>query len=1118
MIEPNHILPSESRTRSSDLSDYLDKRGLDFWTEYLAGAPALLELPTDRPRPAVPGFAGSAAVALTAELAAGLRELSQRHGVTLFMTLLAGWSVLLARLSGQTDVVIGAPVQNRRRGEFDMLVLRVRLEGDPNVAELLARIKASTVAAYAHQDIPFAQVVETLQVPRGLNHHPVSQVMLTLDNGSGERAPRVVGHRISDAASAHSTSLFDLTLSLSDAGQRIDGALEYASDLFDRSSIERMAVHLRILLESMVADDQQRISELNLLSAAERQQLLAGWNATAAEFPVGTLTVMLAAQVRRTPQAEAVVDGTRVLTYAELDRAADNLAAALQQLGVGAETVVGVARYRSLETVVAAWAILKAGGVYLPLDPAYPAHRLAFMLRDAGARLVITDQSLASRLPPEIPQWRLEQSAPLRTPEATHVTPEHLAYIVYTSGSTGEPKGVGVTHASAVNLAFARAYGHDPIGPGDRVLAAISVGFDVSIGQLLLPLLSGACVVIAPELRTLSAEAFWALLANHCVSHINSVPSFFDSVLDAAPQQSGLRLKRLMLGGEALSGALCRRLRAALPDTELVNMYGPTEACIDATAYSVPETVDASVPIMPIGRPLANYRAYVLDARLQPQPIGVTGELFLGGAGLARGYVGQPELTAERFVADPFGPPGARLYRTGDRALWRADGILLFLGRSDEQLKIRGYRVEPAEIEAALRAHPQIAQAAVVLRTAPPAPAMLVAYIVHDGTRPAISQLREHLAERLPEHMIPAAFVSLEALPLNANGKLDRKALPAPDQSSLATQHYEAPAGDVESAIASIWQGLLGLPQVGRHDNFFDLGGDSHLVLKFLATLKAQFGRPIAVAWVFQAPTPAQLATLMGQRRTEHTWKHLVALNDGGNRRPLFCLNGFDGDAHDYLNIARYLDPSVPLYGLEVSSEAAVENFHDALDTRMESYLREIRRVQPHGPYRLCGFSFGGSEAFDLARRFEDEGEEVLLLLLDSYRPSMSLIMMSWLPRITGMVLSHQVFAIAKRKIKNLFTFEVHRWVTGKDKDLRHALHRRAIKRKYEPFAGRVILFKSTGLEEWPFQLKLDGHNGWTKSVKGRLELIQLNVGHAAMMREPTVMAVVSHLNAILCD
>jgi amino acid adenylation domain-containing protein len=1118
MMETNQIRPFGSRTRNSDPSDHFDKRGLDFWMGYLAAAPALLELPTDRPRPAVPGFAGSVAVALTAELTAGLRELSQRQGVTLFMTLLAGWSALLGRLSGQSDVVIGAPVQNRRRGELDMLALRVRLEGDPTVGELLARIKASTVEAYAHQDILFGQVVEALQVPRDLNHHPIFQVMLALDKGPGDRAPRVVGRMVSDAEAPQSTLLFDLTLSLIDAGERIEGALEYASDLFDRSSIERMTGHLRIVLESMVADDQQRISELNLLSLAERQQLLAGWNATPAEFPTGTLPVMLAAQVRRTPLAEAVVDGTRVLNYAELDRAADSLAAALQQLGVGAETVVGVARYRSLETVVAAWAILKAGGVYLPLDPAFPAHRLAYMLRDAGARLVITDQSLASRLPNEIPQWRLEQTPPSGTPVATHLTPEHLAYIVYTSGSTGEPKGVAVSHGSAVNLAFARTQGHDPIGPGDRVLAAISVGFDVSIGQLLLPLLSGACVVIAPELRTLSPEAFWDLLVNHRVSHVNSVPSFFDSVLDAAAQRPGLRLKRLMLGGEALSGALCRRLRVALPDTELVNMYGPTEACIDATAYPVPDPIDESLAVMPIGRPLANYRAYVLNPRLRPQPVGVVGELFLGGAGLARGYVGRPELTAERFVADPFGPPGERLYRTGDRALWRSDGILLFLGRGDEQLKIRGFRVEPGEIEAALRTHPQIAQAAVVLRNNPPSPAMLVAYVVHRGSRLAISQLREHLAERLPEHMIPTAIVSLDALPLNSNGKLDRKALPALDQSSLAMQHYEAPVGELEGAIASIWQGLLGLPRVGRHDNFFDLGGDSQLVLRFLATLKAQIDRPIAVAWVFQAPTPAQLATLMSQRRTEHAWKHLVALNDGGNRRPLFCLNGFDGDAHDYLNIARYLDPSVPLYGLEVSSEAVDENFHEALDTRMNSYLREIRGVQPSGPYRLCGFSFGGSEAFDLARRLEDEGEEVLLLLLDAYRPSNTLIMMSWLPRIVGMVRSHQVFVIAMRKIKNLFTFQMHHWVTGKDKDLRHALHRRAIKRKYEPFSGRVILFKSTGLEEWPFQLKLDGWNGWRKSVKGPFELIQLDVGHAAMMREPTVMAVVSHLNAILCD
>ena len=1120
MIKPSQLQFSRRVARSPirpELStldcdwDQLGNSDIDFWRAHLVGAPALLELQTDRPRPTVLSYAGgSVKLTLTPELTAGLRRLGQRHDATLFMTLFAGWSALLSRLSGQSDIVIGTPVAN------NTLALCARLEQDLTVVQLLVQIRTSILEGYAHQDVPIAQVVEAVQ-PRGsLSYNPLFQVMLTLDNAPPEKELRLRGLRSGDLEQNVSAQ-FDLTLSLSDAGERIVGVLNYASDLFERSSIERIAGQFLTLLEAMVANDQQHVSELNLLTPTERQQVLSGWNATAVRFPIGTLPELLAAQVGRTPQAEAVVDGQRVLSYAELDRAADALAAALQSCGVGPETVVGVALHRSLETVVAACGILKAGAVYLPLDPALPDQRLAYMLHDARAILVLTEETMAARLPGDVPQWRIAQGFPTSTPRPTALTPEHLAYIIYTSGSTGAPKGVAVSHGSVINLAFARNRGHDPIGPGDRVLAASSVGFDVSIGQVLLPLLSGACVVIVPDLRNLSAEAFWGLLADQRVSHVNSVPSFFDSVLDAAAQQPNLALKRLMLGGEGLSGALCRRLHTALPNTAVINMYGPTEACIDATAYVVPDEIEYGLAILPIGRPLANTRAYVLDARLRPLPAGVAGELFLGGAGLARGYVGQPGLTAERFLADPFGAPGARVYRTGDRALWRADGTLRFLGRRDEQVKIRGFRVEPGEIAAALRTHPAIAQAAVIARIDQDS-ARLIAYLVPHGAAPAIATLREHLAKMLPAHMIPAAFVALDVLPLTPNGKLDRKAFPEPDESSMATSQYEAPGSQAETTIVRIWQELLGVQRVGRHDNFFELGGHSLLVLKLVAAIKAEFGRPIAMAQVFRAPTPAQLAAVMSEVRVHRPWKHLVAMNEGGTRTPLFCLNGFDGDVDAYLHIARFVDLSVPVYGLELASHGDRDNFRETLESRMDAYLQEIRSVQGRGPYRLCGFSFGGAEAFDLACRLEDAGEEVVLILLDAYRPSKWLEVSSCAPRVLKMLQSGALLRSARRQIRKLFSVEEHRWLTGKDKDLEQALRRHAMRRKHAPFHGRVILFKSTGIEEGAYQLQLDGHNGWKKYVKGPFDVIQMQAEHDALMKEPTVQSVVGHINRILCD
>jgi amino acid adenylation domain-containing protein len=1108
------------------LRDEVLGQQIEFWRTHLEGAPALLELPTDRPRGAARSYGGGTVdMTFRPELAAGLRQLSQRHGVTLFMTLLAGWAVFLSRLSGQKDLVVGVPVANRQRSEVEPLIgffvntlaLRVRFELDPTVAGLLSQIRASALDGYGHQDIPFAQVVEALKPPRSLSYNPIFQVMLALDNAPGERDLTLPGLTVRARRPARTMAPFDLCLLLRDSEGELRGQIEYASDLFERASIERMIGQLKTVFEALVADDQCHISALNLMSAAEQQRVLHDWNATAVDFLSGTLTEQLAAQVARIPAAPAVIDGERTLSYAQLDEATDSLAAALQESGVGPEVVVGVALHRSLETELAAWAILKAGGVYLPLDPANPPQRLSFMLADAGARLVITDASVAPLLPQSVPQWHIDtRTVQPGLPEPCGLTPAHAAYLVYTSGSTGTPKGVLVPHSAATNLAFARTHGHDPIGPGDRILAAISVGFDVSIGQLLLPHLSGACVVIAPDLRSLSPEEFWALMEEKRVTHVNSVPSFFDSVLDA-PLPPGLALRKVMLGGEVLSGALCRRLRAALPNVVLVNMYGPTETCIDATAYVVPDSVDAGVAVVPIGRPLANYRVYVLDEQQRALPAGFPGELYIGGAGLARGYVGRIELTDERFVPDPFGPPGSRLYRTGDLAIWSGDGVLRFLGRGDRQVKIRGFRVEPDEIEAVLRSHPQIAQAAVISRADRAGSPMLVAYVVVQGTAAEAAGLREYLANQLPAHMVPGAFVFLPALPLTSNGKLDRRALPAPESSASEARTYDPPVGQTETAIARMWQELLGLPFVGRHDNFFALGGHSLLVLKFLAALQARFPQSIPVARVFQCPTPAQLAQVIREAfPPPMSSRHLVVLNQGGKGRPLFCVHCVDGSVDPYLNLVRFLDPFLPVYGLQVAPPAQAEAAD--LDGLIEAYEQEVRRVQPMGPYRLCGYSsVGGAWAFGLARRLEEHGERVSVFLIDAYRLCWQLHLSSWYQRSRAMLRKQGLLKTVQLKLQTLLVSENHGATRPAAGTVAGKLVRVAMRRKHQPVKGPVVLLRASGMDgprSW--RPSMDGFNGWSRYVPGGIQLIEIDAGHHDMMREPDVRIVVEHLDKLL--
>jgi amino acid adenylation domain-containing protein len=882
--------------------DVLEGEQGEYWRAALTGAPELLELPTDRPRPPRQGFAGAAlAIELDESLTAALRTLSQRHGTTLYMTVLAGWAAVLARLSGQNDVVIGTPTANRGRSEIEGLIgffvntlaVRVDVSGAPTVAELLRRVRERTLEAQRHQDFPFEQVVERVRPVRTLSHTPLFQVVLAWQEMAGG-APELPGIAAAPIEGVDKGAApFDLMLGLAPRDGRIAGHLVYATALFDRATAERYAGYLRRVLEEMTADDRRPADRLQLVGQAERARLLALGEGAAPEFPRATVDVLFAQTAAAAPQAVALAwDGGR-MTYAELDERANRLAHHLRRAGVAAGTRVGICMERGPEMIVATLAALKAGGAYVPLDPAYPAERLAFMLADTSVPVLVTESSLADRLPPHAAHVvRVDTDAaaiaaePAEAP-AAGTDPEAAAYVMYTSGSTGQPKGVEVPHQAIVRLV--REQDYVSIDPSDVFLQLAPASFDAATLELWGPLLNGARLAIHPAEQP-TVQSIGQALADHGVTVLWLTAGLFHLVVEERIEiLRGVR--QLLAGGDVLSVPHVRRVLAELPQTTLINGYGPTEN----TTFTCCHRIDAAPPegaSIPVGRPIANTYVRVLDAGMQPVPVGVPGELYAGGAGLALGYLNQPELTAEKFVADPH-LPGARLYRTGDRVRWRevrecesakvrkSDGddvsreddstlalshsrtfALEFLGRVDTQVKIRGFRVEPGEIEGALRSHDAVRDALVLTREDAPGDRRLVAYYLADEPV-AVDALQSHLAGRLPGYMVPAAYVWMDAWPLTPNGKVDRRALPAPEAGAYAAPEYEAPVGEAEQAVAAIWAELLGTGRVGRGDNFFELGGHSLVAVRMVSRMRQALGVEISLRDLFERPLLADFARVL---------------------------------------------------------------------------------------------------------------------------------------------------------------------------------------------------------------------------------------------------------------
>ncbi|HJR08158.1 MAG TPA: amino acid adenylation domain-containing protein [Pyrinomonadaceae bacterium] len=990
---------------------------LSYWREQLEDAPPALVLPTDRPRPATQSFSGATHRFQLAEpLWRELVALSRREGATLFMTLLAAFDTLLWRYSGQEDIIVGTPVANRNHVEVEpligffvnTLVLRARIAAGLSFRQLLKQVREVCLGAYAHQDVPFEKLVEELHPERSLSHHPLFQVMFTADHVPAQQ-PDFDGLTLNLVRTNDETAKFDLTLSLTESEQGLSGAIEYNTDLFDAATIARMSGHFRQLLESIVKNPDLSISRLTLLAEDEQRQLLVEWNDTASPHAEESCVHQLfQAQAARTPEQIAVISDDEQLSYAELDAQSDKLADYLCDLGVAPEVAVGVCLPRSAGMVVALLGILKAGGVYVPLDPHHPRERLAFMLEDAAAPLLLTERRLAHLFDADArkvvcmdadrdnPAHGVGKSA-RRAP-----SPDNAAYIIYTSGSTGGPKGVPVPHRALVNHNRAVSSYYE-LDARDRVLQFSSLTFDVAAEELFPTLLCGATVVLRNEDVSRSIAEFKRFVRKHRVTVANLPTPFWHEWM--AAMSGGERslpetLRLVVIGSDRASvDHYLTWQREVGERVRLVNAYGPTEATITATAYTAEWQGDdiRAVDSVPIGRPLANMEIYLLDAQLQPVPVGVAGEIYIGGAGLARGYLKRPGLTAERFIPHPFArTTGARLYQTGDIGRYLPDGTLKIIGRADEQVKVRGYRIELSEIEAVLGTHPAIKETVVLASENAAGDRRVVAYVVADQTESALSvnDLRDYMKERLPEYMIPAVFVLLDELPLTTNGKVNRRALPAPDlERAEAGDAFVAPRDFLEQPLIKIWEEVLGVKPIGVADNFFDLGGHSLLALRLMGEIQKQFGRELPLAILFEQPTVEHLAKALHQQFETLPHSPLVPLQPQGSRRPLFFVHVGSGQVLCYLELAKQLGTDQPFYGLQDTSlympNASDNSMPDIPIEKMAAYyIESLRAVQPEGPYLLGGWSFGGLVAYEMAVQLSERGEEVpLLFLLDTGTP-----------------------------------------------------------------------------------------------------------------------------------
>ncbi|UZG58623.1 amino acid adenylation domain-containing protein [Rhodococcus opacus] len=994
---------------SDDDPDSLLTRQLTYWRSTLDGLPEQLELPGNRTPPAVTHRGRTHTFTIDTPTHRAAAELARQHTATVFMVLHTAFAIFLARTSGTADITIGTPVAGRGDPALDDLVgmfvntlaLRTPVDAASSFTQLLTTVRETDLAAFEHADVPFERVVQALNPTRSTTRHPLFQVMLVFQNQEHPNLELAgLTARIEDID--HTATQFDLTLVVSErvdrdgAARGLTAALTYAQDLFDEDTVHGFADRFTRLLEAAVADPDSPVGDLDLLDADEKQLILEDWNHTDHATTTDTLVSMFGAQVTRTPDAPAVVDGNRTLTYAEFDARVNRLARHLITQSVGPETIVALRMRRSIDFVVGVYATLTAGAAYLPIDPHHPAERTHFILAVAQPTCMLTtthdDQD---DLPDPVPVLHLDtiDLSPLSGAPVTDadrrapLRPQNTAYVMFTSGSTGRPKGVTVAHSAIVNEAqwVVEAFDHRA---GDRLLQSNAVTFDASTPDLFAPLQVGGCVVLAGPDGQRDPDYLAELIRAQKVTHVASVPTILTALMASRSPDVLRGVRVVYLGGETLSGQTVARLAEFGPAT-VWNQYGPTETTVSVICHRCTQHEES---VVPIGTPQINCHAYVLDHRLHPVPVAVVGELYVSGIQLARGYHSRPALTAERFVANPYGPPGERMYRTGDLVRWHPDGNLEYLGRRDLQVKIRGHRIELGEIEATLTTHPDITHAAVTVHHDPHTGDRLVGYVVPRNHTPLDpTTIHTFAADHLPDYMVPTPITILDALPLTTNGKIDRRALPAP---APLNRQFRPPVTPTENTIADVFTDVLGHDRIGLDDDFFTLGGNSLLAIQVSARLREALDVEMQVAWLFTGATVEAIASRVEAVSDGSTpivptgpsaFDVLFPITSAGDSDPIFCIHPASGLAWCYAGLARYTEPRRRIYGLQ-SPELVEDDPHPrSIEQLAEHYVREIQAVQPDGPYHLLGWSLGGVIAHAVATRLRLLGKQVsMLAILDS--------------------------------------------------------------------------------------------------------------------------------------
>lgn len=1016
----------------------------DYWHRQLAGAPTILEVPTDRPRPALFSNRGGAEPwQVGPVLASRLKALAASEGTTLYTALLAAFQVLLGRYTGQDDFLVGSPFAGRSRAEFEgvigyfinMLPLRANLSGDPSFRTLLRRTGTTVLDALGHQDYPFALIVERENVARDLSRPPLVQVTFTLEKA--QRAQRLGAWRFFLPPSGATLTLgglqmeqyyveqhscqSDMEMVFEEGDGTLEGMLRYNRDLFEAETVRRMVGHFLTLLQSVADGPDRHLSQLPCLTEGERRLVLDDWNRTEVDFPRDLcLHHLFERQAARTPDALALRSDEESLTFAELEARSNRLAHRLRRLGVGPGAFVPLVLERTPTQIVAILATLKAGGAYVPIDPGTPAERVRLVLADTAPAVVLTQRSLQDRLP-ETEAVRICLDDPALEPEgatgthppASGVQSGDVAYVIYTSGSTGRPKGVMVEHRAIVNTVHWRDRDLTLFAT-DRVLYNLSYTFDPSLCIIFPTLAIGGILILAAPGEEYDPRRLLERVVRERVTVLEAPSNVLRLMLDDPLFDTCRDLRWICCGGEAMPTDLPARILDRL-DVTLYNLYGPTEASVDSTWWACRR--DDPRPRVPIGRPIANTQAYVLDPALQPVPPGIPGELYLGGAGLARGYLKNPSQTAERFLPDPFRrQPGARLYRTGDRARWLSDGTLEFLGRLDHQVKVRGFRVELGEVEAALMSHPAVQEVAVIAQAGEAGQSRLIAYVTGDGEPPAPEALRQYLKDRLPDHMVPSIFVLLPALPRTTGGKVDRRALPTPPQQRPDLDRpYVAPRTPLEEFLAELWRDVLHLDKIGVEDHFFELGGTSIQGAVLINRIQKALDQPVYVIALFDSPTIADLARHLGASHPDVVGRLfgpnslpagtaqtvgsdpppargglILTLQPEGTRPPWFMVHPPGGIVVCYQALAQRLGRDRPFHAIRARGlHDDSEPLPDHMEAMAADYLDAIRAIQPRGPYSLGGWSIGGLVALEMAQQLRAQGERInILALLDTTPPS----------------------------------------------------------------------------------------------------------------------------------